>query len=135
MCGDGANDCGVRVGGGIFSLHHYHHCCHGEPPPQALKAAQAGISLSEAEASVASPFTSKVPNIRCVVKLLKEGRASISTLFMTFHYMAVYSIAEFTTVAMLYYVSTDNCGRNHNGWIRVQYTMFNGIKHNKASST
>lgn len=36
MCGDGANDCA------------------------ALKAAHAGISLSEAEASIAAPFTSKV---------------------------------------------------------------------------
>lgn len=42
MCGDGANDCA------------------------ALKAAHAGISLSEAEASIAAPFTSKVPDIRCV---------------------------------------------------------------------
>lgn len=49
MCGDGANDCG------------------------ALKAAHAGVSLSEAEASIASPFTSKITNISCVPTLIKEG--------------------------------------------------------------
>lgn len=57
MCGDGANDC------------------------NALKTADIGISLSEAEASVAAPFTSKIQDIRCVYKLLREGRAALVTSF------------------------------------------------------
>jgi cation-transporting ATPase 13A2 len=57
MCGDGANDCG------------------------ALKTADVGISLSEAEASIAAPFTSAVQNIECVITLLREGRAALATSF------------------------------------------------------
>lgn len=38
---------------------------------QALKVAHAGISLSEQEASVASPFTSQIPNIQCVPELIR----------------------------------------------------------------
>ncbi|EDV23802.1 uncharacterized protein TRIADDRAFT_27142, partial [Trichoplax adhaerens] len=79
MCGDGANDCG------------------------ALNTAHAGISLSEAEASVASPFTSKVPNISCVSTLIREGRAALITAFGVFKYMALYSIIQFTTVMILYW--------------------------------
>ena len=74
--------------------------------PQALKAAHAGISLSEAEASVASPFTSKVPNITCVPKVIMEGRAALTTSFSVFKYMALYSLSEFTSVAILYWVHT-----------------------------
>ncbi|XP_028925229.1 probable cation-transporting ATPase 13A4 [Ornithorhynchus anatinus] len=79
MCGDGANDCG------------------------ALKMAHAGISLSEQEASVASPFTSKTPNISCVPHLIKEGRAALVTSFCMFKYMALYSMIQYLGVLLLYW--------------------------------
>ena len=55
MCGDGANDC------------------------NALKKADVGISLSESEASIAAPFTSKIKDISCVLTLLKEGKSCLAT--------------------------------------------------------
>uniref|UniRef100_A0A8C5N6Y8 Cation-transporting ATPase n=1 Tax=Gouania willdenowi TaxID=441366 RepID=A0A8C5N6Y8_GOUWI len=78
MCGDGANDCG------------------------ALKRAHGGISLSELEASVASPFTSKTPNISCVPSLIREGRAALMTSFCVFKFMALYSIIQYISVTLLY---------------------------------
>lgn len=78
MCGDGANDCG------------------------ALKAADVGMSLSEAEASIAAPFTSKTPNISCVVELLREGRCALATSFQCFKYMALYSMTQFGGVTLLH---------------------------------
>nr|XP_033777807.1 cation-transporting ATPase 13A2 isoform X5 [Geotrypetes seraphini] len=83
MCGDGANDTG------------------------ALKAADVGISLSEAEASVASPFTSKVDNIECVPMVIREGRCSLTTSFVVFKYMALYSFTQFVSVLILYTVNTN----------------------------
>lgn len=83
MCGDGANDCG------------------------ALKAAHTGISLSEAESSVASPFTSKVPNISCVPTVIREGRAALVTSFGIFKYMAAYSLCQFVSVMILYSIDSN----------------------------
>ncbi|XP_072887917.1 polyamine-transporting ATPase 13A2 isoform X1 [Hemitrygon akajei] len=83
MCGDGANDCG------------------------ALKAADAGISLSETEASVASPFTSKIDNIKCVPMIIREGRASLITSFGVFKYMAMYSMIQFVSVLILYTINSN----------------------------
>uniref|UniRef100_A0AAY4EH67 Cation-transporting ATPase n=1 Tax=Denticeps clupeoides TaxID=299321 RepID=A0AAY4EH67_9TELE len=83
MCGDGANDCG------------------------ALRAADVGVSLSEAEASVASPFTSKSNNISCVPLLIREGRCSLVTSFSLFKYMALYSLIQFASVLILYTVKTN----------------------------
>ncbi|XP_044260225.1 polyamine-transporting ATPase 13A3-like isoform X2 [Tribolium madens] len=83
MCGDGANDCG------------------------ALKAAHTGISLSEAESSVASPFTSRNPNISCVLNVIKEGRAALVTSFGIFKYMAAYSLCQFVSVLILYSIDSN----------------------------
>jgi cation-transporting ATPase 13A3/4/5 len=85
FCGDGANDCG------------------------ALKAADVGISLSEAEASVAAPFTSRVFDISCVPAVIKEGRAALVTSFSCFKYMSLYSAIQFTSVSFLY-ASASNLG-------------------------
>ncbi|KAK3325625.1 hypothetical protein B0H66DRAFT_616280 [Apodospora peruviana] len=85
FCGDGANDCG------------------------ALKAADIGISLSEAEASVAAPFTSRVFDIRCVPEVIREGRAALVTSFSCFKYMSLYSAIQFTSVSFLY-ASASNLG-------------------------
>ncbi|GEQ68484.1 hypothetical protein JCM33374_g2152 [Metschnikowia sp. JCM 33374] len=78
FCGDGANDCG------------------------ALKAADVGISLSEAEASVAAPFTSRIFEISCVLDVIREGRSSLVTSFSCFKYMSLYSAIQFVTVSLLY---------------------------------
>ncbi|KAI4238751.1 MAG: hypothetical protein LQ349_000862 [Xanthoria aureola] len=85
FCGDGANDCG------------------------ALKTADIGISLSEAEASVAAPFTSRVFDISCVPEVIREGRAALVTSFSCFKYMSLYSAIQFTTVSFLY-ASASNLG-------------------------
>lgn len=82
MCGDGANDCA------------------------ALKAAHAGISLSEAEASIAAPFTSKEADIRCVITLISEGRAALVTSYSAFLCMAGYSLTQFISILLLYWIST-----------------------------
>ena len=55
----------------------------------ALRAAQTGISLSEAEASVAAPFTSRCASIDCVPVVIREGRAALSTSFGIFRYQVL----------------------------------------------
>lgn len=66
MCGDGGNDCG------------------------ALRAAHVGLALSEAEASVVSPFTSKTKSIISVVDLLREGRCALATSFAGYKFLITY---------------------------------------------
>jgi cation-transporting ATPase 13A3/4/5 len=77
-CGDGSNDCG------------------------ALQMADVGISLSEAEASVAAPFTSANVDIVCVVDLIKEGRNCLAVSSSLFLYVASYALLEYFGVILLY---------------------------------
>lgn len=79
MCGDGANDCG------------------------ALKTADVGISLSEADSSIAAPFTSQIADISSVLIVLKEGRCALTTSIQCFKYMALYSMIQFTSASFLYW--------------------------------
>ena len=77
MCGDGANDC------------------------SALKVADVGISLSQEEASIAAPFTSRTPDISCVIELLKEGKCALVTSLQIFKYILLYSLIQFISVSLL----------------------------------
>ncbi|XP_064642890.1 polyamine-transporting ATPase 13A3-like isoform X2 [Lineus longissimus] len=83
MCGDGANDCG------------------------ALRTAHTGISLSEAEASLASPFTSKEANIKCIPTVIREGRGALVTSFGVFKYLGCASFVQFITVMLLYWIDAN----------------------------
>jgi magnesium-transporting ATPase (P-type) len=76
MCGDGANDCG------------------------ALKQADIGLSLSQAEASISAPFTSQVPNITSMVEVIKECRAGLATNFSLFNILTIYSLIQYTTTVL-----------------------------------
>ena len=68
MVGDGANDC------------------------RALKQASVGISISNTEASIAAPFTSRKQDISCIPLLLKEGRGSLAMSFQAFKFVELQSV-------------------------------------------
>lgn len=83
FCGDGANDCG------------------------ALKAAHVGVSLCEAEASVAAPMTSKSQTIGSMITVIAEGRCTLMATYQIFQFLIVYAIVQaFSTNLMYTYAMT-----------------------------
>lgn len=108
MCGDGANDCGALkaahvVRGGVVRARaramrvRSPALCVTLPLPSVQ-----GLSLSQAEASIAAPFTSAEPNISAAVELIRQGRCALMTSVQCFKYMVVYSMLQFFAVSILY---------------------------------
>ncbi|DBB17796.1 TPA: hypothetical protein ACH3X3_002824 [Trebouxia sp. C0006] len=93
MCGDGGNDCA------------------------ALQAAHAGLALSDAEASLVSPFTSNNKSMSSTVELMREGRCALHTRLACYKFLityglhfSVFNIAAFwygIVLCQMVFISTD----------------------------
>ncbi|KAL0087372.1 hypothetical protein J3Q64DRAFT_1814053 [Phycomyces blakesleeanus] len=81
MAGDGGNDCG------------------------ALRAAHVGIAMSDAEASIVSPFSTSDRSVRSCVELIRQGRSALATSISGYKFLIIYGQIIMTINIISYYFS------------------------------
>jgi hypothetical protein len=120
FCGDGANDCGALKaahvgecvcvwGGGAgapFNATQVRALARPltttgavpRPPPHP----HTGVSLCEAEASVAAPMTSREQSITSMVAVVAEGRCALLATFQIFQFIVGYAMAQAFATNLMY---------------------------------